>query len=122
MRAFRFGAALLAAMLGLLGLSGAVEAQKAGGTLRVLLGDTPPQMRRHPIATGPFRFVELKPNERVRVEKTRDYWKPGRPYLDAIEYTIIANRAPRMLAFTAGRVDMTFPTEVTVPLLKDVRQ
>src|SRR5258708_29976811 len=42
MRVFRFGAALLAATLGLFGLSGAVEAQKAGGTLRVLLGDTPP--------------------------------------------------------------------------------
>jgi peptide/nickel transport system substrate-binding protein len=83
---------------------------------------SPVQMRRHPIGTGPFRFVELKSNERVRLEKNLDYWKPGRPYLDAIEYTIIANRATRMLAFTAGRADMTFPTEVTVPLLRDVRQ
>lgn len=82
----------------------------------------PAQMRRHPIGTGPFKFVELKSNERVRVEKNLDYWKPGRPYLDAIEYAIISSRATRMLAFTAGRADMTFPTEVTVPLLKDVRQ
>jgi peptide/nickel transport system substrate-binding protein len=82
----------------------------------------PAQMRRHPIGTGPFKFVELKSNERVRLEKNRDYWKPGRPYLDGIEYTIIANRATRMLAFTAGRADMTFPTDVTVPLLKDIKQ
>ncbi len=82
----------------------------------------PAQMRRHPIGTGPFKFVELKTNERVRLEKNRDYWKSGRPYLDAIEYTIIADRATRMLAFTAGRFDMTFPTEVTVPLLKDIRK
>lgn len=79
----------------------------------------PAQMRRHPIGTGPFKFVELKSNERVKLEKNRDYWKPGRPYLDGIEYSIIANRATRMLAFTAGRADMTFPTDVTVPLLKD---
>jgi peptide/nickel transport system substrate-binding protein len=79
----------------------------------------PAQMRRHPIGTGPFKFVELKSNERVKLEKNRDYWKPGRPYLDGIEYSIIANRATRMLAFTAGRDDMTFPTDVTVPLLKD---
>jgi peptide/nickel transport system substrate-binding protein len=79
----------------------------------------PVQMRRHPIGTGPFKFVELKSNERVKLEKNRDYWKPGRPYLDAIEYSIIGNRATRMLAFTAGRSDMTFPTDVTVPLLKD---
>jgi peptide/nickel transport system substrate-binding protein len=82
----------------------------------------PAQMRRHPIGTGPFKFVELKSNERVRLEKNRDYWKPGRPYLDAIEYTIIANRATRMLAFTVGRFDMTFPTDVTVPLLKDIQK
>ena len=82
-----------------------------------------PQMRRHPIGTGPFKFVELKSNERVRVEKNRDYWKPGRPYLDAIEYSIIGNRATRMLAFTAGRdPDMTFPTDVTVPLLRDIEK
>jgi peptide/nickel transport system substrate-binding protein len=83
---------------------------------------SPAQMRRHPIGTGPFKFVELKSNERVRVEKNREYWKPGRPYLDAIEYSIIGNRAMRMLAFTAGRDDMTFPTDVTVPLLKDIEK
>ncbi len=79
----------------------------------------PAQMRRHPIGTGPFKFVELKSNERVKLEKNRDYWKPGRPWLDAVEYSIIPNRATRMLAFTAGRADMTFPTDVTVPLLRD---
>ncbi len=82
----------------------------------------PAQMRRHPIGTGPFRFVELKHNERVRLEKNRDYWKPGLPHLDAIEFTIIADRATRMLAFTSGRFDMTSPTDVTVPLLKDIRK
>ena len=82
----------------------------------------PPEMRKHPIGTGPFKFVELKSNERVRLEKNRDYWKPGRPYLDAIQYDIIANRATRMLAFTAGKSDMTFPTDVTVPLLRDIEK
>jgi peptide/nickel transport system substrate-binding protein len=82
----------------------------------------PAQMRGHPIGTGPFKFVELKSNERVRVEKNRDYWKPGRPYLDGIEYTIVADRATRMLAFQAGRADMAFPTDITVPLLKEVKQ
>ena len=82
----------------------------------------PAQMRRHPIGTGPFKFVELKSNERARVEKNSNYWKPGRPYLDAIEYTIIANRATRMLSFAAGSSDMLFPTDATVPLLKDIKK
>ena len=48
-------------------------------------------MRQHPIGTGPFKFVEFKPNESIKVVRNPDYWKPGRPYLDGIEYTIIAN-------------------------------
>ncbi len=51
-----------------------------------------------------------------------DYWKPGRPYLDGIEYTIVPNRATAILAFAAGQFDLTFPYEVTAPLLREVKQ
>ena len=78
-------------------------------------------MRTKPIGTGPFRFVEFRQNEIIRMERNPDYWKPGLPYLDAIEYRIIASRATRMLAFVAGKFDMTYPTDVSVPLLKDIR-
>jgi peptide/nickel transport system substrate-binding protein len=60
--------------------------------------------------------------ESIRLERNPDYWKKGRPYLDAIEFTIIPDRSTRMLAFIAGRFDMTFPTDVTVPLLKDIKK
>ena len=53
---------------------------------------SPAQMRQHPIGTGPFKFVEFKPNERITVTRNPDYWKPDRPYLDGIEYTILRNR------------------------------
>jgi peptide/nickel transport system substrate-binding protein len=79
-------------------------------------------MRRKPIGTGPFKFVELKMNEGIKLTKNTDYWKPGRPYLDGIEYTIIADRSTRMLSFTAGKFDMTFPTDVTLPLLKNIKK
>ena len=78
-------------------------------------------MRRKPIGTGPFKFVELKMNEGIKLAKNPDYWKPGRPYLDGIEYTIIPDRSTRMLSFVSGKFDMTFPTDVTVPLLKNIR-
>jgi peptide/nickel transport system substrate-binding protein len=55
------------------------------------------------------------------VAKNPDYWKPGRPYLDAVEYTIIPNRATAMLSFIGGKFDMTFPFEVSIPMLKDVK-
>jgi peptide/nickel transport system substrate-binding protein len=79
-------------------------------------------MRQHPIGTGPFKFVEFKPNERIKLIRNPDYWKPARPYLDGIEYTIISNRSTAILAFVAGKFDLTFPYEVTVPLIKDIKQ
>jgi peptide/nickel transport system substrate-binding protein len=37
-----------------------------------------------------------------------------------MEFTIVPNRSTAILAFIAGKFDMTFPAEVTVPLLKDI--
>src|SRR5438552_3022202 len=72
------------------------------------------EMRQRPIGTGPFKFVEFRPNEYIKLAKNPDYWKPGRPYLDFIEWTIIPNRSTQTLAFIAGKFDMTFPYEMTV--------
>src|SRR6266478_4067841 len=81
----------------------------------------PRDMRQHPIGTGPFKFVEFKPNERITVTRNPDYWKAGRPYLDGIEYTIIRNQSTATLAFVAGKFDMTFLYSLEVPLLRDVK-
>jgi peptide/nickel transport system substrate-binding protein len=82
---------------------------------------SPAEMRTHPIGTGPFKFVEFKANESIKLTRNPDYWKKGLPYLDGIEFTIIPDRSTAILAFIAGKFDMTFPTEVTVPLMKDVK-
>src|SRR5207248_1842324 len=81
----------------------------------------PAQMRTHPIGTGPFKFVEFKPNEYIKLAKNSDYWKKGLPYLDAIEWTIIPNRSTQTLAFIAGQFDMTFPYEATVQTMRDIQ-
>jgi peptide/nickel transport system substrate-binding protein len=81
----------------------------------------PEDMRRHPIGTGPFKFVAFRPNEEIRVTRNPDYWKKSRPYLDGIEYTIVPNRGTALLAFETGQFDMTWPFDVPVPLLKEVQ-
>jgi len=79
---------------------------------------TPAQMRQHPIGTGPFKFVEYKQNEHIRVTRNPDYWKPGRPYLDGVETTIIPNASTRNLAFVAGKFDML---QTSIPQMKEVK-
>src|SRR6516164_5580696 len=81
----------------------------------------PRDMRTHLIGTGPFKFAEFKPNEFIRVVKNPGYWKPGRPYLDGIEWTIIPNRSTQTLAFIAGKFDMSFPYEVTLQSMRDIQ-
>src|SRR5262249_2484190 len=60
-----------------------------------------------------------KPNEMIRITRNSEYWKPSRPYLDGIEYTIIKDMATRTLAFIAGKGDLI--NGVLVPQIKDVK-
>jgi peptide/nickel transport system substrate-binding protein len=77
------------------------------------------EMRQHPIGTGPFKLLEFRPNEVIRVGKNPDYWKPGRPYLDGIEYSIIKDLSTRTLAFIGGKGDLI--NGVTIPQVNDVK-
>jgi peptide/nickel transport system substrate-binding protein len=77
------------------------------------------EMRQRPIGTGPFKFVEFKPNESIKLARNASYWKEGRPYLDGIEYTIMREISTRNLAFFAGKFDVNSPYGVTIPTLKD---
>jgi peptide/nickel transport system substrate-binding protein len=80
------------------------------------------QMRSKPVGTGPFKLDSFKPFDSVRLVRNPDYFKPGRPYLDGIEFNIVANPSTALLSFVAGRFDITFPWDVTIPQLRDVRR
>ena len=80
------------------------------------------EMRQKPVGTGPFKFVEFKPNEYVKVVRNPDYWKKDRPYLDGIDFTIMREIAPRNLAFFAGNFDVGSPYGVTPPTLQDFKE
>jgi peptide/nickel transport system substrate-binding protein len=82
---------------------------------------SPGDMRTKPTGTGPFKFVEFKANESIKLVKNPDYFKKGLPHLDGIEFTIITNRSTAILGFVAGKFDITFPTHITIPLLKDLK-
>ena len=82
----------------------------------------PRDMRSHPIGTGPFKFVAFKPNESIKVARNPDYWKSGRPYLDAIEYTLMPNPATTILAFSAGKFDRTGQGITSLPLMKQLKE
>ncbi|MGH9891899.1 MAG: ABC transporter substrate-binding protein, partial [bacterium] len=57
-----------------------------------------------PVGTGPFKFVEWRRGEFIRLDRNADYWKKGRPYLDRIVARFIDSTQTRSAAMQAGEV------------------
>jgi len=61
------------------------------------------------IGTGPFKLNgSYVPNNHVNYVKNPDFWKPGLPYLDAVNYQIITDEQSRVAALKAGSIDGAF--------------
>src|SRR2546428_1351115 len=65
------------------------------------------------IGTGPFKVKEWRKGEFVDYVKNPDYFVKGRPYLDTLRYVVIENRGTRISAIQAGKLDVSFPGEMT---------
>ncbi len=57
-----------------------------------------------PVGTGPFKFVEWKKGQYIRLDKNEDYWKEGLPYLDRIVGRFIPDASTRTAAMENGEV------------------
>jgi peptide/nickel transport system substrate-binding protein len=58
------------------------------------------------IGTGPFKLKEFKPGVRSVVVRNEAYWKPGKPYLDEIEFVGIGDESARVNALLSGGLDL----------------
>ena len=63
-----------------------------------------PQNRTSPVGTGPYRFKEWKPGEKVVLVANPDYFD-GRPYISRVVYRIIPSSATTFLELKAKGVD-----------------
>ena len=65
---------------------------------------TKSEMVRHPIGTGPFKFKEWIPGQKILLTYNQDYFE-GRPYLDGVIYRIIPDPATLFLELKSGGLD-----------------
>jgi len=64
---------------------------------------------KHPVGTGPFKFVEWVKDDHITLEANKEYWR-GAPKLDKVIYKVIVEPSARLLAIQAGEVQgMEFP-------------
>jgi peptide/nickel transport system substrate-binding protein len=57
-----------------------------------------------PVGTGPFKFVENIPNDRIVLERFKDYWGPA-PNVDRLVFRRLDDPAARVAALRTGEVD-----------------
>lgn len=60
---------------------------------------------KHPVGSGPFKFVEWVKDDRVVLVANEDYWG-GRPYLDKVIFRSIPDNGARYMELQAGTIDM----------------
>ena len=84
-----------------------------GGTLGMIIspaalqkyGD---QIASHPVGAGPFTFVSWARDSKLVLARNPDYWQPGMPYLDSIEFRPLPDTETRYSSIQNGDVDMIF--------------
>ncbi|MBI2907844.1 MAG: ABC transporter substrate-binding protein [Chloroflexi bacterium] len=59
------------------------------------------------VGTGPFKFKSYSPGVSFEAVRNGDYWVPGKPYLDGVNYFIVKDAATRLAALRTGRVLVT---------------
>ena len=63
----------------------------------------------NPVGTGPFKFVEWKATDYLKVAKFDGYWKKGYPKIDSITWKPVVDNNTRAALMQTGEAQFTFP-------------
>lgn len=63
----------------------------------------------NPVGTGPFKFVEWKATDYLKVEKFDGYWKKGYPKVDSITWRPVVDNNTRAAVMQTNEAHFAFP-------------
>ena len=58
------------------------------------------------VGSGPYKWVEFAPSQRIVMERFDKFFLPGRPYLDKVIVTINPDASSMLIAFERGDIQM----------------
>ncbi len=64
---------------------------------------------RHPVGTGPFKFVSWAPGREIVLERNPDYWESGQPKVDRLVFKFVPEDASRVAMLLSGEAQFVFP-------------
>jgi peptide/nickel transport system substrate-binding protein len=76
-------------------------------------------LAREPVGTGPYKFVEKRPQERIVLERFDQHWDKTAGNVDRITFRPFTDEQARMANFRAGELDVAdAPPPTEIPALK----
>jgi glutathione transport system substrate-binding protein len=63
----------------------------------------------NPVGTGPFKFVEWKATDYLKVAKFDGYWKKGYPKVDTLTWKPVVDNNTRAAVMQTGEAHFTYP-------------
>ncbi len=63
----------------------------------------------NPVGTGPFKFVEWKATDYLKVEKFDGYWRKGYPKVDTLTWKPVVDNNTRAAMMQTGEAHFTYP-------------
>lgn len=58
------------------------------------------------VGTGPFTMKSYRPGTGFTLQKNPNYWKPGRPYLDGVQMTVVTQSSSAVAALRSGQAQL----------------
>jgi peptide/nickel transport system substrate-binding protein len=83
----------------------------------------PEDLASRPVGTGPFRFVEWRTGDLLRLERFPGYYRAGVPHLERVTFRFISDPASALASLLAGDVDLIarIPAETALAVKDDPR-
>ncbi len=73
----------------------------------------------HPVCAGPYKFVERVQQDRIVVERFKDYWNKDNVFIDRVVYLPIVDSTVRLANLKSGGLDLM--ERLLATDIKDVR-
>jgi peptide/nickel transport system substrate-binding protein len=69
-------------------------------------GESEKQFFAHPVGTGPFVFKSWARGQSLTAVRNTHYWEKGKPYLNSVVWSVVADNNTRFLQLQGGQIDV----------------
>jgi peptide/nickel transport system substrate-binding protein len=80
----------------------------AGYQAKIIPKENVDKLTTQPIGSGPFKFVEYLPGDRLVLAKNPDYYRSGEPKIDKVTFRIIPEYTANSVALKSGDLDLVW--------------